>query len=72
MNQMLRDAVMKLPVEERAALACEIWESLAPEEAPLTGDQIQELERRLAEHEADPSSAVPLEQLVTELQAMRR
>ncbi|HMO96995.1 MAG TPA: addiction module protein [Tepidiformaceae bacterium] len=58
------DAILKLPIPERLDLVEAIWESLAdsPEaEAAfaLTDEQRAELDRRLAEHLANPSSGVP-------------
>ncbi len=58
------DAILKLPVPDRLDLVEAIWDSLAnsPEvdaAFALTEEQREELDRRLAEHLADPSSAVP-------------
>jgi putative addiction module component (TIGR02574 family) len=54
----------RLGLEERLALVHEIWDSIAaePGHIHLTDAQRRELERRLAEHEADPSDVVPWEQ----------
>ena len=62
------DAILKLPVPDRLDLVEAIWDSLAgsPEaEAAfeLTDEQRTELDRRLAEHLADPSSAIPWEEV---------
>lgn len=63
---MLRDTLTKLlelPATERVDIAMALWDSLttAEQEAEfeLTPDQRAELDRRLAEHIADPSSAIP-------------
>jgi len=52
-----------LSVAERLQLVEDLWESIAeeaPDEAlPLTPELAAELDRRLAEHEADPSTAIP-------------
>ena len=59
--------LLKLPPSARADLAMALWESLSePEreaEFSLTGEQEAELDRRLAEHEADPASAIPWEEV---------
>ena len=59
------DELLKLPASERADLALALWESLTDAEREaevvLTSEQKAELARRLAEHEADPSSAIPWE-----------
>jgi putative addiction module component (TIGR02574 family) len=51
----------RLPVEERLSLVEDIWDSIAADSAalPLTDAQRVELDRRLAEHEADPGDVVP-------------
>jgi putative addiction module component (TIGR02574 family) len=59
------DELLKLPPSERADLALALWESLTDTEREvevvLTSGQRSELARRLAEHEADPGSAIPWE-----------
>jgi putative addiction module component (TIGR02574 family) len=71
MNKALRDQVMQLPVEERVKLADDIWESIpvSVDDFELTPEQRQEIERRMAEHERDPSSALTLEQFEARLRA---
>ena len=51
----------RLGVEERLALVEELWDSIASDSAaiPLTSEQSQELERRLADYEANPNEGVP-------------
>jgi putative addiction module component (TIGR02574 family) len=50
----------RLGLEERLNLVEEIWDSIGAkdEEIPLTGAQRSELERRIAEDDANPSNAV--------------
>jgi putative addiction module component (TIGR02574 family) len=68
MNKALLQELMQLPPAERLELAQELWDSVAPEDMPpLTAEQIEECERRLAEHEADPDSAIPWEKVRAEL-----
>ena len=59
--------LLKLPPSERADLALALWESLSDAdraaEVALSPEQESELDRRLAEHTADPTSAVPWEQV---------
>jgi len=62
----------KLSVAERIQLAEDLWDSIALEPADVPGvtdAQRQELQRRLREHDADPSTAVPWEQVRAELMA---
>ena len=58
----------RLSVEDRIALALAIWDSIAAEPHPplLTEAQRQELQRRLADHEAHPDAVVPWEQIKAE------
>jgi putative addiction module component (TIGR02574 family) len=54
------DELFKLSPAERIQLAEDLWDSVAvrPEDlTPLTDTQRVEVERRLAAHNADPSSA---------------
>jgi putative addiction module component (TIGR02574 family) len=59
----------RLSVEERLALVEELWDSIADSSAdlPLTEAQRAELERRLAEHEANPDDVVSWEDIKTSI-----
>ncbi len=52
--------------KERLDLIGELWDSLAPEDVPLTPAQETELARRMATFEADASAAVPRETIEAE------
>lgn len=54
-----------LPVEQRLALVQELWDSIAASEErlPLSEAKRQELDRRLADHEANPNEVIPWEQI---------
>jgi putative addiction module component (TIGR02574 family) len=67
---MTRDTLkilLQLPPSERAEIAMALWESLDENqreaELSLTPEQAEELDRRLSEHLADPSSAIPWEEV---------
>jgi putative addiction module component (TIGR02574 family) len=67
---MLRETLTKLlelPPAERVDLAMALWDSLTPAqqeaEFDLTPEQRAELDRRLAEHIADPGSAIPWDEV---------
>lgn len=47
----------RLGIDERLALVEELWDSIAADSAsvPLTDAQTAELDRRLADHEANPT-----------------
>jgi putative addiction module component (TIGR02574 family) len=59
--------LLKLPADERAELAMALWESLTDQEREseleLIPDQKAELDRRWAEHLANPESAIPWEEV---------
>ena len=59
--------LLKLPPDERAELAMALWESLTDQEREseldLSSDQKAELDRRWAEHLANPESAIPWEEV---------
>jgi putative addiction module component (TIGR02574 family) len=62
--------ILKLSVAERIQLVGDIWDSIAadaPGSVELTEAQRRELRRRLAEHDADPGSAIPWAQVRDEL-----
>jgi putative addiction module component (TIGR02574 family) len=67
--------LLKLPASERVDLALALWESLdeADQEAALelTAEQAAEFDRRLAEHDADPSTAIPWEEVRKKLSGGR-
>ena len=59
--------LLRLSAHERVDLALALWESLeeADREAALalTPEQSAEFDRRLAEHRADPGTAIPWEKV---------
>ena len=65
MKRELVTEILALPVAERVRLVEAIWDSIAavPEALPLTQWQKDELDRRLAEFEADPDSGATLEEV---------
>ena len=69
------EALLKLPSSERADLALALWESLdeADRDASFdpTPELVAELDRRMAEHDADPSTAIPWEEVRKKLSGGR-
>lgn len=67
-----------LSVHERLQLVGDIWDSIAeeanvtPEALPLTDADRAELDRRVAEHDADPSNSVPMEDALARIRAKFR
>ncbi len=58
----------RMPIEERIALAQEILDSVLAERPirPLSEAKKQELDRRIADHEANPGDVIPWEQVEAE------
>lgn len=61
----------RLSVEERLSLIGDIWESIEEESHPLpiSEELGRELDRRWAEHEANPKEGVPWEQVKAKIYA---
>ncbi len=59
--------LLKLPASDRIEIAVALWESLTDAEREaelaLSPEQEAELDRRLAEHIANPDSAIPWEEV---------
>jgi putative addiction module component (TIGR02574 family) len=56
----LMNELLELSVEERLELVQDLWDSIEDENLPpLTDEQMSEMDRRIAEHERDPSSGLP-------------
>lgn len=65
---------MTLSVADRIELVQAIWDSIpieSPEAMTLSASQIAELDRRVAEHRANPASAIPWQQVRAKLFADR-
>ena len=65
MYSTLLEQARSLPLEDRARLVQELWESLVADgpDPDLSSEQAEELDRRLAEHRANPQDVVPWEQI---------
>lgn len=65
MSNVLREELFKLSAAERLELVEELWDSIADEDEALalTDEQREDLERRLAEADADPPGGSPWEQV---------
>ena len=71
MKQGLIAEILALPVAERVRLVEAVWDSISavPEELTLTQWQKEELDRRLAEFEADPDAGSSLEEVFARIRA---
>ena len=67
-----------LSVDERLELVGDIWDSIAdeananPDLLPLTEEQKAELDRRVAEYEANPSAGIPMDEALKRIRARFR
>ena len=68
-RELILDVAIRLLQDERIQLAMDLWELIGPEldKLPPSPEMIAELERRLAEFVANPSSGVPWEEVHREL-----
>ena len=65
MTNALREELFKLSPAERLELLEELWDSIADDDPALalTEEQREDLERRLAEADADPAGGSPWEEV---------
>lgn len=72
----LRDEIRALSLAERLELVAELWEGIAAEcehePFPLTDEQRADLERRLAEADADPAGGAPWEEALEHIRQRPR
>lgn len=70
----LANEILGLPPAERLRLMEQIWESLAvdPDSVPIPDWHRQELDRRLAEHNADAATVGTWDDVKSRLDASRR
>lgn len=68
----------RLTIAERLQLVGDIWDSIAeeataaPDALPLSDAERAELDRRLAEHEANPGAAIPLDKALERIRQRLR
>ena len=65
MTNALREELFKLSAAERLELVEELWDSLSDDDEALalSDEQREDLERRLAEADADPTGGSPWEEV---------
>jgi putative addiction module component (TIGR02574 family) len=64
--------IKNLTAEERLALLGDIWDSLEPEDVPVTDAQRAELDRRLDDLEGDRDLGIPWEEVFRKLRERSR
>ena len=68
---LLEDTITRLTSDEKIALIGKIWGSLDADSLPVSPAVVTELDRRWAEHQANPSAALTLDELMTRVEAKR-
>jgi putative addiction module component (TIGR02574 family) len=64
--------IRRLATEERLSLLSDLWDSLAPEEIPLTEAQRTELDRRLDDLEVDTDLGIPWEEVLRKIRGQSK
>lgn len=59
--------IKNLSAEERLALLGDIWDSLKPEDVPVTEAQRAELDRRLDDLEGDRDLGIPWDEVLRKI-----
>ena len=74
MTKALRKELLQLSAAERLELVEELWDSIADEDQALelTSEQREDLDRRLAEADADPTGGSPWEEVRERIQRRKR
>lgn len=74
MTSSLREELFRLTAAERLELVEELWDSIRDDDEALslTAEQREDLERRLAEADADPTGGSPWEQVRERIRQPRR
>ena len=64
--------IESLTPEERLDLMEKLWDSLEPEDIPLSDAQRRELDRRLDDLESDSALGIPWEDVLRQIRARQR
>jgi putative addiction module component (TIGR02574 family) len=67
----IQELIEHMSPEERLRLIGEIWDSLPAEQVELSESHREELDRRLADADANPGAGVPWEEVRARLWAKR-
>jgi putative addiction module component (TIGR02574 family) len=72
-NPLMEPSFEQMTPAERILHVQSLWDRIAeePEGVPVSDEMKAELDRRLAAHRADPSTAIPWEQVKAELRRRR-
>lgn len=64
--------LQKLTAEEKFQLIDELWCSLSPEDIAVSPELVSELERRIADHEANPKDGLTFDELKRRVAELRK
>lgn len=56
-----KEELLSLPIEEKIALAEELWSSVEDEQLPITDEELAFVEERLKSHQGNPGEAMSME-----------
>ena len=71
MNDILESQLMRLSAAEKLELIGKLWNSIDDNDpaAEVTPEQLAEARRRMEAHRRDPSSAVPIDEVIAHLRS---
>ena len=71
MNDILESQLMQLSAIQKIELIGKLWNSIEEHDqaAEVTPEQLAEARRRMDAHRRDPSSAIPIEEVITHLRS---
>ena len=71
MNDVLESQLMQLSAAEKIALIGKLWNSIEDSDpaAEVAPEQLAEARRRMDEHRRDPSSAIPIDEVIAHLRS---
>jgi putative addiction module component (TIGR02574 family) len=68
----LLDEVLSLPPDERIEILDAVWETLSPEDLPVTSDELALLDARMADLESRPQDQSSWSEVKARLENRRR
>jgi putative addiction module component (TIGR02574 family) len=71
MNDVMEAQLMRLSVAEKLELIGKLWNSIEDHDwaAEVSAEQLAEARRRMEEYRRDPSSAIPVEEVIAHLRS---
>jgi putative addiction module component (TIGR02574 family) len=69
--QEIKNEIRSLPMEQKRELATDLIEEISAEDFPVSGEMLDEVERRLADHRHDPSKVTTLAEIEARIRRRR-